>query len=102
MISNMKREVVRLCAHRLVAVSLSVLAGAATMCAQNGSADLLPGNLVVSRSVYDNNPDNVTVGATLPPGCTTGCGVATNDGTYPYVWNNDLADGSFGITSKIR
>jgi hypothetical protein len=26
---------------------------------------------------------------------------ATNDGTYPYVWNNSLVDASFGITSKI-
>ena len=24
-----------------------------------------------------------------------------SDGTYPYVWNNDQADASFGITSKI-
>jgi hypothetical protein len=28
-----------------------------------------PGNLVVSRSVYDNLPGNVTVGQTLPPNC---------------------------------
>jgi len=26
-----------------------------------------PGNLVISRSVYDNNPGNVQVGMTLPP-----------------------------------
>ena len=63
---------------------------------------------MVSRSVYDSNPNNVTVGQTLPPGCANtmvGCGMppvtATNDGTYPTVWNNDLVDGSFGITSKI-
>ena len=46
-----------------------------------------PGNLVVSRSVYDNNPNNVKVGQILPPNCarhTGGCaGPATNDGTYP-------------------
>jgi len=24
-----------------------------------------------------------------------------NDGSFPLVWNNDLVDGSFGITSKI-
>jgi hypothetical protein len=54
--------------------------------------------------VYDNNPNNVTVGESLPPGCesiATPCVFATNDGTYPYVWNNALVDGSFGITSKI-
>jgi len=76
--------------------------------AEGGSTYFSPGNLVVSRSVYDNNPNNVTVGQTLPPGCANtmvGCGTppvaATNDGTYPTVWNNDLVDGSFGITSKI-
>jgi hypothetical protein len=65
----------------------------------------LPGNLVLSRSVYDNNPNNVTVGEILPPNCaatTGGCsGGATDDGTYPFVFNNDIVDGSFGITSRI-
>jgi hypothetical protein len=40
----------------------------------------------------------------LAPNCavaTGACFTATNDGTYPTVWNNDLADGSFGITSRI-
>src|SRR5579884_1235301 len=66
-----------------------------------------PGNLVVSRSVYDNNPSNVSVGEILPPNCAStqgGCSAATgtpNDGTYPFVWNNDVYDASFGITSKI-
>jgi len=72
---------------------------------QNGSAYFAPGNLVISRSVYDNNPNNVQVGEVLPPNCqqtTAGCsGNATNNGSYPFVWNNDLVDGSFGITSKI-
>jgi hypothetical protein len=67
----------------------------------------LPGNLVVSRTVYDNNPNNLAVGTILPPGCestTGGCSAASGapfDGTYPLVWNNDLYDASFGITSKI-
>ena len=67
----------------------------------------IPGNLVVSRSVYDNQAGNVVVGTVLPPNCaatTGGCGApsgAPNDGTYPTVWNNDLYDGSFGITSRI-
>ncbi len=65
-----------------------------------------PNNLVVSRSVYDNKPGNVKVGEILPPNCaltTAGCptGSAQYDGTYPYVFNNDAYDGSFGITSKI-
>jgi len=66
----------------------------------------MPGNLVVSRSVYDNNPDNVSVGAVLPPGCANtqgGCASqpAMWDGAYPTVFNNALNDGSFGVTSKI-
>jgi hypothetical protein len=68
------------------------------------SSFFTPGNLVVSRSVYNNNPGNVEVGQVLPPNCTTppgGCGNAIQDGTYPFVWNNDSVDGSFGITSKI-
>lgn len=68
---------------------------------------LFPGNLVVSRSVYDNNPANVTRGEILPPNCaatTGGCGASTGapyDGTYPFVFNNDIYDASFGITSRI-
>jgi hypothetical protein len=63
-----------------------------------------PGNLIVSRSVYDNNANNVKIGALLPPNCanTVGpCVSATNNGTFPYVFNNALVDGSFGITSKL-
>ncbi|HEX4006302.1 MAG TPA: hypothetical protein VHX60_09010 [Acidobacteriaceae bacterium] len=64
----------------------------------------LPGNLVVSRSVYDNQASNVTVGETLPPNCvaaTGSCVTAAYDGAYPYVFNNAPIDGSFGITSRI-
>ena len=67
----------------------------------------VPGNLVISRSVYDDRAANVTVGEILPPGCantTGGCSASTgapNNGTYPAVFNNDLYDASFGITSKI-
>jgi hypothetical protein len=63
-----------------------------------------PGNLIVSRSVYDNNANNVKVGALLPTNCanTVGpCAAAINNGTYPFVFNNDTIDASFGITSKI-
>jgi hypothetical protein len=63
------------------------------------------GNIVVSRSVYDDRAANVSIGAILPPDCVTSlCSPssgAVSDGTYPYVWNNDQYDGSFGITSRI-
>jgi hypothetical protein len=80
---------------------LVVLTGVLTVSAENGSAFFLPGNLVVSRSVYDNNPANVQVGMILPPNCTSACGAAVADGSYPNVWNNEGPDASFGITSKI-
>jgi hypothetical protein len=86
-------------------VVLAVAVGAAALvnvgAGSGASAYFGPGNLLLSRSVYDNNAASVQVGQALPPGCTSGCGFATNDGTYPYVFNNDLVDGSFGITSKI-
>ena len=96
-------------ARRLILVSFLALVGSFTAYAQNGSVYFNPGNLVVSRSVYDNNPNTLAGGgdptaAKLPtyfrlllhPAQT-----AIADGTYPYVWNNDTVDGSFGITSKI-
>ena len=67
--------------------------------------DFTPGNLVVSRSVYKGDADTVKVGEVLPPGCGAGlCSPTTGavaDGTYPYVFNNDTYDASFGITSPI-
>jgi hypothetical protein len=61
-----------------------------------------PGNLVVSRSVYTGTASLLSPGVTvLPPGCTSGCVTATNDGSYPGVWNNVLADPAFGVTSPI-
>ena len=58
------------------------------------------GDLLVSGSRFreaDIQP-GVTV---LPPGCTSGCQTATADGAYPYVFNNDLVDSSFGIAAPI-
>jgi hypothetical protein len=73
----------------------------------DGDTRFKPDLLVISRSVYDNRSSNVQVGTILPPNCanTQGkCGASTGapvDGSYPYVWNNDAYDGSFGITSRI-
>jgi hypothetical protein len=62
---------------------------------------LKPGNLLVSRSVYTDDSGIVAGVTVLPPGCTSGCLKAVAGGTYPEVWNNDLVDPSFGITSKL-
>jgi hypothetical protein len=92
---------------RPLTLATALVAGLAPH-AQGDGAFFSPGNLVVSRSVYDNNPNNIAVGTVLPPNCAStavGCGTppvtATSDGTYPFVWNNALADPSFGVTSKI-
>ena len=60
-----------------------------------------PGNLLVSRVIYDNDPNNVVAGVTLlPPNCVgSNCVTATAGGSYPQVFNNALVDASFGITS---
>jgi hypothetical protein len=83
-----------------------------------------PNTLVLSRSIYAGTASTVTPGQTLPPGCAPGtitlpllaggttkvavkCASATDNGEYPNlldshnVWNNDTADGSFGVTSSI-
>jgi hypothetical protein len=104
-VKNSKRRVGHATLARGLVVLLlaGVLAGGSVAYAGPGSDYFLPGNLVVTRSVYDDNANNVEVGQTLPPNCVVAkdCVSATNDGAYPFVWNNDLADGSFGITSKI-
>ncbi|WP_255608837.1 hypothetical protein [Methylosinus sp. Sm6] len=70
--------------------------------AEERGARLHPGNLMVSRTVYDDKPSNVRVGTPLPPNCApANCVAATDDGTFPFVFNNVLADDYFGITSKI-
>jgi hypothetical protein len=85
-----------------VALVIAVLAAGPAAPARADSRYFLPNNLLVSRVIYDNNPNNVVVGMQLPPGCAPpNCKTATDDGTYPYVWNNGVADSSFGITAKI-
>jgi len=69
---------------------------------RGGPGGLIPGNLLVSESYYSNDPGIVAGQTQLPPGCTAGnCVSATAGGSYPQVFNNALADGSFGVTSRI-
>ena len=87
-------------------LALSVMASGPSASAQ-GAPVFTPGNLVVSRSVYSAPSSAVVVGQTLPPGCVPSkangvtCGVATENGTFPLVFNNIVPDPSFGITSPI-
>ena len=102
MTANMLTKQDRL--RALLLISATLAGSALTASAQTYFS---PGNLVVSRSVYDPNPNNVNVkvGQMLPPNCIAtqgGCsGPATNDGTYPTVFNNVLVDPSFGVSSMI-
>jgi hypothetical protein len=76
--------------------------GASAASGHGHGGSLEPGNLLVSGSVYQNDPGLLQPGKTvLPPGCTSGCATATNDGSYPGVFNNDLVDASFGVTSPV-
>ena len=79
---------------RRLTLAIAMVAGFAAY-AQGGSSYFYPGNLVVSRSVYDNNSSNVRVGEMLPPNCDTTmpvipppvCVSATYDGKYLCVAN---------------
>jgi hypothetical protein len=103
---------------RLAVLTAVTLAGSFVVSADHDDTHFTPGNLVVSRSVYAGTPAIVSVGGNLPPGCVSGtvavpvlgggttpvtvsCATAIADGTYPTVFNNDVPDGSFGVTSPI-
>ncbi|WP_037610008.1 hypothetical protein, partial [Streptacidiphilus rugosus] len=87
---------------------LVLIPGAAASAAptgHGGSGDhrvLLPGHLVLSRTVYTAGRDSIVPGVTkLPAGCTTACVTAVADGGYPEVFNNESVDASFGVSSPI-
>jgi hypothetical protein len=107
--SNTRRTIHALAqATAVLGIALATLAaGAQQFPGHPEASHFSPGNLVVSRSVYDNNPGNVKVGTILPPNCAVtqgGCGASTGapaNGIYPFVFNNVIYDPSFGITSRI-
>jgi len=105
---NLTHTVSKSFAISMAALAISLPASAQGFgFAHDGDTQFFPGNLVVSRSVYDNNPNNVKVGTILPPNCsntTGGCSATTGapyNGLYPFVFNNDIYDANFGITSAI-
>ena len=107
--SNTRRTIHALAqASAILGIALATLSAGAQQRSEHPEAShFFPGNLVVSRSVYDNNPANVKVGTILPPNCAAtqgGCGASTGapaNGLYPFVFNNVIYDPSFGITSRI-
>ncbi len=63
---------------------------------------LIPGDLLVSTSHYINDPNIVAGQTILPPGAGSAGVAAIAGGDYPYVFNNDSVDGSFGVTSPLQ
>jgi hypothetical protein len=86
-----------------LALLASTALGSTLARADDDGVHFRPGDLLLSRAVYDNKAVSITAGVTqLPPNCTAGnCATANSGGTYPQVFNNDQVDGSFGVTSKI-
>ena len=78
---------------RLFAAGLCALLAVSHAAAQN----LIPGDLLVSRSTYNGTASTVTVGQPLPGG-----GVAVADGSTLNVFNNEAPDAAFGVTSSIK
>jgi hypothetical protein len=116
----------RISAALAIAVVLAI--GAAGIFARDdkdkGNSGYKSDTLLLSRSVYEGTASSVTIGQTLPPGCVAQtvtlpvigggtttvkvkCTTATDNGEYPNlndshnVFNNNSADGSFGVTSPI-
>jgi hypothetical protein len=98
---------------------MAVLATAATLLAPSSGAfagadsnaglpaTLQPNKLLVSLSAWQQDAA-ITAGTTqLPPGCSNApkapnpCATAVAAGDYPFTFNNDQVDGSFGITQPI-
>ncbi len=87
---------------RLALTLLLSSVAVAPMALADDDGGLRPGNLLVSRSVYDVDPAIVPGVTQLPPNCVApNCVTATASGAYPTVFNNDQADASFGVTTKI-
>jgi hypothetical protein len=103
LLSRRGRVTLTLAATAAAACGLVAAASPAASARTHVGGFLQPGNLLVSRTVYVDSPSAITPGVTqLPPGCTgSNCVTATADGGYPEVFNNALADGSFGVTSPI-
>ncbi len=104
-----RRSFARRC---VVVVAVAASVGIAVASAQGdspfpnpGSTSLFPGNLLVSRANYVPDAGLVAGTTQLPPGCgatSDPCAPANTSGTqFPQVFDNDSADGSFGITAPL-
>jgi len=78
----------------LMVTAMSVLG----TCRSEAQNVFTQGDILVSSSTYAGSASTVTVGQGLP---ITPTADATYDGLYYQVFNNDLPDANFGITSPI-
>lgn len=62
------------------------------------AASFVPGDLVVSYSVYQGSAATLPVGTPLP---NSNGATAIASGAYPGVFNNASVDGNFGVASPI-
>lgn len=85
-----------------VLAAAGTAAGASTRPApaHQARAAIVPGDLLVSESYYVNDPRIVAGKTELPPGSPSAV-LAVANGDYPYVFDNDTVDGSFGVTSPL-
>ncbi|MDP9054504.1 MAG: hypothetical protein M3N93_09425 [Acidobacteriota bacterium] len=104
----MFKQISKIVSHGLPAL---LIAGVSVTAYGQSFPGFTTGNIVVSRSVYAGSAASLPVGQPLPPVCpsTATCGTksASDSGAYPSinsannVFNNDLPDASFGITSPL-
>ena len=78
------------------AVALATVLVASTLSTAVMAQAFNPGNLIVSRTVYEGTASTVTVGQALPGG-----GTAIGNGAFANVFKNETPDPSFGVTSPI-
>jgi hypothetical protein len=105
--SQHSRRIRTIAAGTTLASTAALAMGLAAPAAQANDNNFIPGDLVYSSSTY--MPADITPGVTeLAPGCAgtaaasgTPCHAAIADGTFPFVFNNDSVDGSFGIVSPL-
>ncbi len=92
-----------------MAVVMSAVAAPASkaLAFSPGEGSFVPGDLLVSTGQWQQDAA-ITAGTTqLPPNCGSSsypdapCATAVTGGSYPYVFDNDEVDSSFGVSQPI-
>ncbi len=91
---------------RRIAMFSAILLSGSALTPAFGQFSLINGDLVVSKSVYSNTGvvSTLNVGDNLPDsknGGTPFKAIASGSSGYPFVFDNDQVDSSFGVTAQI-